>query len=139
MQHGETLEEAKESMEIINRQAEKISALINQLLLFSRAERGELKLKLEKVNIPEVIEELKNDNILEAEKKDITISYIDKLERKSFDIDKLMFIRAIQNTLQNGINYGKVGGKIEIETFEESEYFAVKIKDDGIGIAKEKS
>lgn len=137
LQHGETLEEAKESMEIINRQAEKISALINQLLLFSRAERGELKLKLEKVNIPEVIEELKNDNILEAEKKDITISYIDKLERKSFDIDKLMFIRAIQNTLQNGITYGKVGGKIEIETFEESEYFAVKIKDDGIGIAKE--
>ena len=48
-----------------------------------------------------------------------------------------MFIRAIQNIIQNAINYGKENGKIEIESFEKSEYFAIKVKDDGIGIAEE--
>ena len=55
LKHGEDMEEARESMEIINRQAEKISGLINQLLFFSRADRGDLKLKLENVNIVKLL------------------------------------------------------------------------------------
>lgn len=137
LKHGEDMEEARESMEIINRQAEKISGLINQLLFFSRADRGDLKLKLENVNIVKTIEELKNDNSIEAEKKNITIIYENNLKNYEYIVDKIMFIRAIQNIIQNAINYGKENGKIEIESFEKSEYFAIKVKDDGIGIAEE--
>lgn len=137
LKHGEDMEEARESMEIINRQAEKISGLINQLLFFSRADRGDLKLKLEKVNIVKTIEELKNDNSIEAEKRNITITYENNLKNYEYIVDKIMFIRAIQNIIQNAINYGKENGKIEIESFEKSEYFAIKVKDDGIGIAEE--
>lgn len=137
LKHGEDMEEARESMEIINRQAEKISGLINQLLFFSRADRGDLKLKLEIVNIVKTIEELKNDNSIEAEKKNIAITYENNLKNYEYIVDKIMFIRAIQNIIQNAINYGKENGKIEIESFEKSEYFAIKVKDDGIGIAEE--
>lgn len=137
LKHGEDMEEARESMEIINRQAEKISGLINQLLFFSRADRRDLKLKLENVNIVKTIEELKNDNSIEAEKKNITITYENSLKNYEYIVDKIMFIRAIQNIIQNAINYGKENGKIEIESFEKSEYFAIKVKDDGIGIAEE--
>lgn len=137
LKHGEDMEEARESMEIINRQAEKISGLINQLLFFSRADRGDLKLKLEKVNIVKTIEELKNDNSIEAEKRNITITYENNLKNYEYIVDKIMFIRAVQNIIQNAINYGKENGKIEIESFEKNEYFAIKVKDDGIGIAKE--
>lgn len=136
LKHGEDMEEARESMEIINRQAEKISGLINQLLFFSRADRGDLKLKLEIVNIVKTIEELKNDNSIEAEKKNIIITYENNLKNYEYIVDKIMFIRAIQNIIQNAINYGKENGKIEIESFEKNEYFAIKVKDDGIGIAE---
>lgn len=138
LKHGEDMEEARESMKIINRQAEKISGLINQLLFFSRVDRGDLKLKLENVNIVKTIEELKNDNSIEAEKRNITITYENNLKNYEYVVDKIMFIRAIQNIIQNAINYGKENGKIEIESFEKSEYFAIKVKDDGIGIAEEK-
>lgn len=137
LKHGEDMEEARESMEIINRQAEKISGLINQLLFFSRVDRGDLKLKLENVNIVKTIEELKNDNSIEAEKRNITITYENNLKNYEYIVDKIMFIRAIQNIIQNAINYGKENGKIEIESFEKSEYFVIKVKDDGIGIAEE--
>lgn len=137
LKHGEDMEEVRESMEIINRQAEKISGLINQLLFFSRADRGDLKLKLENVNIVKTIEELKNDNSIEAEKRNITITCENNLKNYEYIVDKIMFIRAIQNIIQNAINYGKENGKIEIESFEKSEYFVIKVKDDGIGIAEE--
>lgn len=48
-----------------------------------------------------------------------------------------MFIRAIQNIIQNAITYGKENGTIEIESFEKDSYLGISVKDDGIGIAKE--
>lgn len=137
LSHGEDIVEAKESMEIINRQAEKISALINQLLFFSRADRDDFKLKLEKISVSKLLEELKEDNSIEAEKKNITISYRDNLKNKEYFIDRILFIRVVQNVLQNAIVYGKENGKIEIESLEVESYFVVKIKDNGIGIARE--
>lgn len=137
LKHGESMEEAKESMEIINRQAEKISALINQLLFFSRADRGDMELKLESIDITQVLEDLKFDNSIEAEKKNISISYKNNLERREYLVDKIMFIRAIQNIIQNAISYGKENGVVEIESFETRKYFAVKVKDNGIGISQE--
>ena len=80
---------------------------------------------------------MKNDNSIEAEKRNITITYENNLKNYEYIVDKIMFIRAIQNIIQNAINYGKENGKIEIESFEKSEYFAIKVKDDGIGIAEE--
>lgn len=137
LQHGEDIEEAKESMEVINRQARKMSALINQLLFFTRADQGNIKLKLEKINIPEILQELKEDNSIEAKKKNIEISYINNLKENDYSVDKIMFIRAIQNIVQNAINYGKENGYIEMESFEKGEYFAIKVTDNGIGISKD--
>lgn len=137
LEHGENIEEARESMEVINRQAKKISALINQLLFFSRADRGEMEIKLEKVDIVQTLKDLKSDNTIEANKRNITIEYENNLENKKYSVDKIMFIRAIQNILQNAINYGKENGFIKISSFEERDYLAISIEDNGIGIEQE--
>lgn len=137
LEHGENIEEARESMEVINRQAKKISALINQLLFFSRADRGEMEIKLEKVDIVQTLKDLKSDNTIEANKRNITIEYENNLENKEYSVDKIMFIRAIQNILQNAINYGKENGFIKISSFEERDYLAISIEDNGIGIEQE--
>ncbi|WP_286034327.1 sensor histidine kinase [Fusobacterium necrogenes] len=137
LEHGENIEEARESMEVINKQAKKISALINQLLFFSRADRGEMEIKLEKVDIVQTLKDLKSDNTIEANKRNITIEYENNLENKEYSVDKIMFIRAIQNILQNAINYGKENGFIKISSFEERDYLAISIEDNGIGIEQE--
>lgn len=137
LKHGESMSEAKESMEVINRQAEKISALINQLLFFSRADRGEMETKLESVDIAQTLEDLKSDNSIEANKKNIVIEYENNLKNREYFVDRIMFIRAIQNILQNAINYGRQNGFIKITSFEKQDYLAIRVKDNGIGIAQE--
>lgn len=137
LKHGETFEEAKESMEVINRQTQKMSALINQLLFFTRNDQGSIKLKLENVNIEEILENLKEDNSFNAKEKNITISYFNKLSKNEYQVDKILFIRAIQNIVENAISYGKINGYIKIESFEIDKYFAIKIEDNGIGISSE--
>lgn len=137
LKHGETFEEAKESMEVINRQTQKMSALINQLLFFTRNDQGSIKLKLENVNIEKILENLKEDNSFNAKEKNITISYFNKLSKNEYQVDKILFIRAIQNIVENAISYGKINGYIKIESFEIDKYFAIKIEDNGIGISSE--
>lgn len=137
LEHGETLEEAKESMEVINRQVKKMSALINQLLLFTRMDRENIKLNYEKIDILKIVEELKIDNELEAKEKNISLEIENNLKNNFQNVDKILFIRAVQNIIQNGINYGKENGFIKIKLFENHEYFGIRFEDNGIGIKKE--
>lgn len=138
LEHGESLEEAKESMEVIKRQGNRVSALINQLLFLSRVDQGSVRLKRENLDIGKTVAELCEDNRIEASRKNIDIFMENLLHTKEFCLDKLLFIRAIQNILQNGIAYGKRGGFIKVKLFENREYLVVEVEDNGIGIAQDK-
>jgi len=58
LQHVETVDEARESMEVVNRQANRMSELINQLLFFTRAEEGSIQLQYEQVDIRKLVYEI---------------------------------------------------------------------------------
>ena len=136
--HVNDLEEARDSMEVVNRQANKMSALINQLLFFARAESNTIKLQLENVEVPTVVEEIIEDCRGMAEDAEITISMICELKDEgNYDVDKMLFIRAVQNVIVNAIVYGKKDGYVQVSITEESGYFVIEVKDNGIGISKE--
>lgn len=137
LQHGDSFEEARESMESINYQVNKMSVLINQLLFFSRTEQEKIQLKYEKADILQLIEKTIADIRFTAESKKITINIENNLNIQEYSIDKMLFSRAIQNIIQNAIAYGKENGYVAIEIFEKNNYLTIKIKDNGIGISKE--
>lgn len=136
LKHGEDISEAKESMEVINRQAEKMSALINQLLFFTRAEQGRIELNFEETDIGSLVQENIDELKIFAEEKNISL----KLENNlNFDfkcsVDKIMFSRAVQNVIKNSIVYGRENGHTAVRIFEKDNFTAVEVKDDGIGIS----
>ena len=137
LQHVETVDEARESMEVVNRQANRMSELINQLLFFTRAEEGSIQLQYELVDINKLIYEIIEDNRMLAKQHTITITMIQKeqAELPCF-VDRMLFIRAVQNVIQNGIVYGKPNGHVQVKVFKVPDYFVVEVKDDGIGISK---
>lgn len=141
--HGETMEEARESMEVVNRQANKISSLINQLLFFSRADRGTLQLRPEPVDVGRLVKELADDFQIIASEKSIEVETVLQFdepgteEQGIYRVDRTLFTRAVQNILQNAVSYGKENGHIWIHGYLETEYFVIEIKDDGIGIEEE--
>lgn len=136
LQHAKSLGEAKESMAVINRQAERMSALINQLLFFTRSDREALVLNEESFRVDLAVMELAEDYREPARAKEMTITTAIKTgSRVMLRADRMLFCRSLSNLIQNAVQYGNPGGRIEVSVYWEKKGLAVAVSDDGIGIA----
>ena len=132
-----SIEEAKKSFGIIEKEGQKMSKLVSQLLTLARMERGKQKLKLEYIDLSELIEMTIETQISSANTKNI--KFITKIAPAIYvNIDEMMIIRVFTNLISNAICYGKRDGTITIELFSENDKIISKISDDGIGIEKDK-
>lgn len=74
LKNAATLEDARESLTVIFRQAKRMSSLISQLLTLARADRGKIKPNLEMLDISELLEITILEMQTSAGEKGISIS-----------------------------------------------------------------
>ena len=132
-------EEYVESLEVINRQSNRMNLVISQLLSFTRLEQGTQKLELEKIDLGEFVGELCMD--MEAiGRSDITLTYETK-PGLYINADITLLSRMITNLISNAYKYGKEGGfikvRVDTDNKENAGFALIKVEDNGIGIAKE--
>ena len=132
-----SVEEAQKSFGIIEKEGQKMSKLVSQLLTLARMERGRQKLNLENINLSELIEMTVETQTLSAKSKNIKI--ITKIMPEIYaNIDEMMIMRVFTNLISNAISYGKQNGTITVELFLQENRIVSKISDDGIGISEDK-
>jgi len=126
-------EKAREEIGTILQQAKKMSRLISQLLLLSKAE---YILQIERVNMSDLLEVIVEEQQIFAEEKGITL-HTDIAKDLLIEADETMMIRVFINLLKNAITYGKADGNIYIELKEDENCLHGTLRDDGIGIRAE--
>ena len=132
-----SVEEARKSFGIIEKEGQKMSKLVSQLLTLARMERGRQKLNLENINLSELIEMTVETQTLSAKSKNIKI--ITKIMPEIYaNIDEMMIMRVFTNLISNAISYGKQNGTVTVELFLKEDKIISKISDDGIGISEDK-
>jgi len=129
-------EDVKESLRIILSQSQKMSALISQLLMFSRLNRTGNKLDLEEVDFSELAEIVASEMILTAKAEEIDL-FLDIKKGIIIKADQLLMTRLLMNLLSNGIKYGKKGGFVKLSVLSEKNQLVCHVSDNGIGIAEE--
>ncbi len=92
-----------------------LAALINTILDTYRFENGKIKLKLEKIDIIELITNICNELEILAEGKKQNIIFKYKAQNCYATVDKLQLKRVIANILSNAIQYGFSGTNIHVE------------------------
>ena len=135
--HIKSIEEAQRSFGIIEKEGQKMSKLVSQLLTLARMERGKQKLNLENINLSELLEMTVETQICAAEAKNI--KFVTKIVPEIYaKIDEMMIIRVFTNLISNAISYGKQNGTVIVELFldENKNKIISRISDDGIGIPK---
>jgi len=129
----------KSNLEEINR----MSRIIDDLLLLSKADSGELKLNKEETNINRILNEVVAQMDILAQEKRLRIEIINHQEDIWIFADSLRLRELFLNLISNGIKYTEEGGVIRITVTKEvqnglkKQFLKVIVSDTGIGISKE--
>ena len=124
----------RNQLEYIQRNANRLLHLVNQLMDYRRAELGVFELKAKKGNAHQLIQ----DNFLFYDKlarhKKITYTLHSELEDKEvlFDANYLELI--VNNLLSNAFKYTESGQSITATLKEENGWLLLQVSDTGIGI-----
>ena len=133
LDYVETLDEAKESFEVINRQAKKMTNLINQIMELSKMERQN-KIEKDKINFSNIILQLLEDYRTLLENSNIELITNIEKDLRIYG-NKLMLERLFVNLFTNAMKFTKTTISVSLNRINKE--VILQIKDDGIGITKE--
>ncbi|WP_411681677.1 sensor histidine kinase [Clostridium thailandense] len=138
LKRKELIDEIKreEGLNIIIEESERLTALVEELLDFSRFQSNRITLNIEDLNLSELLHNALNEIQPRANRSNIIISsYIPTLPLVKGDKNRLK--QVFINILDNSLKFTKSGGSITLKAFLENENVKVSIEDSGIGIEPE--
>ena len=115
---------------------DRMSRIIDDLLLLSKADTGEMEFNLEDIAVKDLVLQVFMDMKIIAERKSVELSLGDLVETK-LKGDELKLRRMLWNIVDNGIKYTREGGKVEISSALTNGSVMINVKDTGVGIAEE--
>lgn len=127
-----------EKINKINQNSSRLTRLINNLIYISKLEAGFYECKFREVNIVYVVEEIVEESIDFANQKNIELIFDTEEEEIITCIDLEKIERAILNLLSNAIKFTNKNGKIEVYMKKTNENVSIAVKDNGIGMEKDK-
>jgi heavy metal sensor kinase len=131
-----TTGEYENALAAIKESAMMMSQIVRKLLTLARLSTDKVELKMEDIDLNEIIREsVKILNPL-AEQKGISINISADGQSVIFG-DKAALLELFTNLIDNAIKYNVPNGKIEISLRKENDFIITKIKDTGIGIPEE--
>ena len=123
---------------IMNRNANRILRLINQLLDIRKIDRGQMKLAVRKTDVVSFVNDVVDSFSPLGKDKDIQLSFISEQIPDTVWIDIDFMDKIIYNLLSNAFKFTNKGGKIEIHlSVSENMYLEFTVQDNGKGISPE--
>lgn len=129
-------EEMDECSTIVNESANRISNLLQNLLVWSRVQNGKIQFSPKKCNINRLVSEAIAIVAPIAKNKDIKLS-CDVNGEINAEIDQNMISSVIQNLTTNAIKFTEKGGNVTISVYTESEKLKFIVVDTGVGMREE--
>lgn len=128
--------ETRAALESIHTQAARMAALLSQLLMLARADKGRQVVQREPVDLSELVEMVAETEAEQAEARNITVQT--ELEPGVMvQGDETLLMRLLINLTENAIRYGRPGGQVKLTLRRQDGEAVGTVEDDGIGIAPE--
>ncbi|XXF80495.1 ATP-binding protein [Myxococcaceae bacterium GXIMD 01537] len=124
---------APRMVEIIHRQSERLSELVEDLLELSRLEAREVKLRLTDVSLAMAAARAADTVKPKAAGKGITVELHVPAELVAWG-DERAVEQVLLNLLDNAVKYTGAGGRVEVHGAREDGRCVVRVKDTGVGI-----
>ena len=136
LKNTETLSEAgKEYLSLIDRNADKMLKLVNQILDFRKVQHGKMKLHISLADINEMLGMFRNEYRMLAVERDIAFNLeLPKEHVKMWcDAEKIGIV--VNNLINNAFKYTQEGGTICVALEADNNGICrIRVEDNGVGI-----
>lgn len=134
--HELSRDEIKDFLEAVNSSAKNLYELLENLLLWSRSQRGQIQFNPMNLELTTLI--IGNIDLLKvnADNKQIAILY-DIEQDTSIFADPNMFNTILRNLITNAIKFTHENGLINIKAFRSENICQITVTDNGVGIPPE--
>ncbi len=131
-----TEEKKHEYYSIINKEANRLTGIVNRILTFSRMEANKKALNIESVDLNETVRDVLSTYEFHLHNKGFTHSFDPRLE-STIQADNQALVEVIVNLIDNAIKYSNSKKHIDITTGQKNEFGFVSVRDYGVGISKQ--
>ncbi len=127
-------EEEKKYAVRIKDSAERLLAIVNDLLDVARIQSGKLSVEKEVFDVSEVVMAVTDELHISAKEKNISLTHTGAIETHLIVGDRKRLHQAMTNLVSNAIKYTK-DGSIELSIEEKVTTVEIRVKDTGMGIS----
>lgn len=121
----------------IQRNAERLLALIDQMIDISKLETGELHLHMEETDLISYTDHIIKMFAPTIKAKMIFMNFYHDMEQLPVWIDRVNFDKVLVNLLTNAFRYIAVGGTIDLRIEKDDKQAYIFVHDNGVGIPKD--
>lgn len=126
----------QESFNAIESEVERMSRLVNDLLLLARADYGGLTLDLEPLDLDTVVSEAYREARVLSKDRNLKVT-IHEFEPVRINGNGDRIKQLLLNLISNALKFTPDGGQIALSLYVEDYDAVIEVKDTGIGISKE--
>jgi signal transduction histidine kinase/ligand-binding sensor domain-containing protein len=142
LKNEKTNDNFRENISLIERNSERLKALIDQLLELSHLEKEAIPLTAKQENLVDLLKGLVSSFDSLAKQKNISLIFNSDSDSKTCWVDYDKFEKIINNLLSNAFKFTSKGGKVEVIIKnliqQERNFSEIVVKDSGVGIPKDK-
>ncbi len=129
-----TIDEYRDALESSLEEAVRLSDLISNLLFLARTESPLTHLRLESVDVAELLEGVREYYDASAAETGVTLTSAGASEPVIAELDRTLIQRAVGNLVSNAVAHTPEGGTVAITTHSEAANVWIEVSDTGAGI-----
>jgi len=131
--HGGSVRELKRVLSSQLEEIDKLTKLIGQLLMVTKAESGLLRLEHKPVDVQALLTEVDDTLSVLASAKGISLTF--EYDRDLMAIGDAQWLKhAVLNVIDNAIKYTPEGGSVAVHGTRDGNYVVIDVRDTGMGI-----
>lgn len=129
-------EVAPQFVAIINRNAEQMQRMVEDLLALSTIEAGQVHLVMEEVHVPALVDDLLQHFQPRLLEKKMTHTLLWSQPDLIVHSDRRMLSHVLSNLIDNAIKYSREGDEVRISGQKDNGHVVIEVADTGIGMTR---
>ena len=133
------------SIDTIDRNAQKLMMLVNQILDERKIDKGQMQIHCQETNIVDLVSGICKLYQYEAQQRNIAFTFEHELNNVPLWVDRMNFDKVISNLLSNAFKYTCDNGEVKVEVKSEKgkvnseERVSIRVIDSGVGFKEGES